>query len=942
MSEGGSDVELFDSSDDDVSFDAFAKKRSRKPAAFRIDDDENESRDTLGDRNQPATGNYRRRPQIKESDESSHDEKPNIDEIGRVVFGEQTSRLDENLKRLVKQFPTIDEMDLQDILINCKNNYLNACCQVRKIHGRSLIKAKTRSGKWQERSAGVWLSTGKCTEHESSNNKENHRFDSIKHHHNDNGFNKRSRCVLSDNSSEDDLVVVSNKSEKNQKRKRTRIRMTPHKSDDDLSDFIVQIEDLLGPSDVESANEYEEDDNILSDSESEEQDEESGDKETKGMSKKATFRNKVLDLLQTGVDCDILSIPGVSEKKVKLIKDLRPFENWDDLVSKLGNHKLLNQDLITNCLQTVKSRDVVAKLMAECEKISERLKQDINPSLSFKQPKILNKNCKLTPYQLVGVSWLVLLHERKINGILADEMGLGKTIQVISLIAHLFENGVKGPYLIVVPASTLENWVREFEVWCSKLKILTYYGSQDVRAEIRAEIMAKNGFRKFDVLITTYNMLHNGDDKKLFRRIKFTYVVFDEAHMLKNMKSMRYKDLIGIQAHHRLLLTGTPLQNDLLELMSLLVFTMPSLFMSNLHHIIALFAVSRQNSQSAFEEERIMQAKNILKPFILRRLKSEVLKDLPQKSEYIEKCPMTSNQEQMYMELIEKYTREISYAAAKAGKKRSADGDYDSKYGTFKRSQGILMELRKAANHPLLLRYRYTDDMLRKMSKLMLKEPTHVDANPDYIFEDMCLLNDFELHSLCLKYDSINDFKLDTDLIPESGKFIFFDKKLPLFISQGKRLLIFSQFVMVLDIMEEYMKLRKYKYLRLDGSTKVSERLGLIDEFNDDETIPIFLLSTKAGGLGINLTAADVVIIHDIDFNPYNDKQAEDRCHRVGQTKSVSVYRLISENTVEEGMLQIGEEKLKLGLEICTTNKKDDQEIDHKDVKTLLRQALRV
>lgn len=274
---------------------------------------------------------------------------------------------------------------------------------------------------------------------------------------------------------------------------------------------------------------------------------------------------------------------------------------------------------------------------------------------------------------------------------------------------------------------------------------------------------------------------------------------------------------------------------------------------------------------------------------------------------------MSASQELKYMELVENYTREIKY------KKITFEDDEPEE--KFQKGAGMLMNLRKAANHPLLLRQYYDDQKLRKMSQLMLKEPSHRDADPQLIFEDMQVMHDFELHCLCRQYKSLSSYKLDVDLILDSGKFQELDSLLAKYRLEGKRVLLFSQFTIMLDIIEEYMKLRLHKYLRLDGSTKVCDRLELIDKFNSDQSIFVFLLSTRAGGLGINLTAANVVIIHDIDFNPYNDKQAEDRCHRIGQTKEVIVYRLVSQNTVEEGMLKIAEEKLKLGRDISSPNK---------------------
>jgi SWI/SNF-related matrix-associated actin-dependent regulator 1 of chromatin subfamily A len=209
------------------------------------------------------------------------------------------------------------------------------------------------------------------------------------------------------------------------------------------------------------------------------------------------------------------------------------------------------------------------------------------------------------------------------------------------------------------------------------------------------------------------------------------------------------------------------------------------------------------------------------------------------------------------------------------------------------------------------------------MAQLMLKEPTHSDANPNFIFEDMEIMHDFELGQLCNKYNSLKSFRLKDSHILDSGKLKVLDELLPSLQEQKVKVLIFSQFIMVLDILETYLNIRKYKFLRLDGSTKIEDRLDLIDDFNSpsSETF-IFLLTTRAGGVGINLTAASTAIIHDIDFNPYNDKQAEDRCHRVGQTRDVTIYKLVTPDSIEEGMLKMQNDKLKLGEDLCDSSRR--------------------
>ena len=654
------------------------------------------------------------------------------------------------------------------------------------------------------------------------------------------------------------------------------------------------------------------------------------------------LRDNVAQFFQTASTIDLESIPGVSKKKVEQLLKLRPITDWNDLNRKIQNHSSsgINEDIVINAVKTIRSRTVVQKLMNDCQKLAADINQLVDRLPEAPQPKCIPAEMKLAPYQLIGLNWFVLMYNRGINGILADEMGLGKTIQVIAFLAYLRERmNLRRHHLIIVPASTLDNWEREFDIWCPEIRILQYYGDQMQRAQIR-HYVARNP-NDIDVILTTYNVAQNPDDRKLFKKIRFEYLIFDEAHMLKNMKSARYQGLIKIKSKRRILLTGTPLQNNLVELMSLLVFTMPRMFMSKMTHVEAMFSTAsrEEGGRTEFEKERIEQAKKIMKPFVLRRLKDEVLKDLPKKTETIIKCPMSENQARLYKRLVDSFKREI-----KEHKHEILDND--SSFATDsddnpKKGAGMLMAMRKLANHPLLTLNLYTKENLRKMAALMLQEPTHRDANKDLIFEDMCVMHDFELHKLCQTFDSIRKFKLNDDAILDSGKFRQLDKLLNDLKKSKNRCLLFSQFTMMLDIVEEYLNIRGFAFLRLDGTTKVSDRISLIDEFNQDEKIMVFLLSTKAGGLGINLTAASTVIIHDIDFNPYNDKQAEDRSHRLGQKKNVAVHKLIGEGTIEEGMLDIASEKLRLGQNMSEQDQEDALPTT-KDMRSLLSATLRI
>uniref|UniRef100_A0A8C5UFU6 DNA helicase n=1 Tax=Malurus cyaneus samueli TaxID=2593467 RepID=A0A8C5UFU6_9PASS len=641
------------------------------------------------------------------------------------------------------------------------------------------------------------------------------------------------------------------------------------------------------------------------------------------------YKGKILSFLQDASLSELTLIPQCSQKKAQKIIALRPFNSWEALFTKMTKTTGLSEDIVWNCKILLKERDVVLKLMNKCEDISNKLTKQVTRitgdggyGWNIEQPSILNRSLKLKPYQKIGLNWLALLYKHGLNGILADEMGLGKTIQAIAFLAYLYQEGNRGPHLIVVPASTLDNWIREVNLWCPELNVLFYYGSQEDRKHLRVDI--HNKVVDFNVIVTTYNSaISSSDDRGLFRRLKLNYAIFDEGHMLKNMSSVRYQHLMTINAKNRLLLTGTPVQNNLLELMSLLNFVMPHMFSSSTSEIRRMFSSKTKSAeeQSIYEKERIAHAKQIIKPFILRRVKDEVLKQLPPKKDLIELCAMSEKQEQLYFALFNKLKKTIN-----SNEKNSDMGN-------------AMMQLRKMANHPLLHRQYYTNDKLRTMSTLMLKEPTHCDANPDLIFEDMTVMTDFELHVLCKQYSHISDFTLDMDQILDSGKFRALEHILSNLKEKGDRVVLFSQFTMMLDILEVFLKHWQHRYIRLDGKTQISERIHLIDQFNTDMGIFVFLLSTKAGGLGINLTSANVVILHDIDCNPYNDKQAEDRCHRVGQTREVQVIKLISKGTIEETMLKISQQKLKLEQDMTAAESGEEGTIPA-DIATLLKASL--
>ncbi|EGI68394.1 PREDICTED: SWI/SNF-related matrix-associated actin-dependent regulator of chromatin subfamily A containing DEAD/H box 1 homolog isoform X1 [Acromyrmex echinatior] len=645
-------------------------------------------------------------------------------------------------------------------------------------------------------------------------------------------------------------------------------------------------------------------------------------------------KKAVLEFMQNAILAELLLMSQCSSKKAQAIIDARPFKDWRDLVNKFQNTKYLDTELLNAAQVLLSTRHAVEHLMKKCFRLSINMEKAVAAGASSitQQPKALSSNLTLAPYQIVGLNWLAILHAQNVNGILADEMGLGKTIQVIAFLTYLKEAELldekDGPHLIVVPSSTMENWMDELERWSPSLKVVQYYGSQEERKEMR--MGWRNGdLDDVDVLLTTYSLIcSTPEERRLFRVMPLNYVVFDEAHMLKNMSSVRYENLVRINAKRRILLTGTPLQNNLLELMSLLIFVMPSLFAGKQADLKSLFSKNpkapsdkKNGEQPMFEREQVKNAKEIMRPFVLRRLKVEVLRDLPYKKDEIIRCTLIEKQQSMYNKLVAQFSAEAS--------------EITDVNGT-----GMMMQLRKLANHPLLIRDYYDENKLNAIASRLAKEPGYKQKNPEYVFEDLIWTSDYQINQLTRIYKSIAGFGLPQELIPEAGKLKELDKILPQLKTDGHRVLIFSQFTMVLDILEEYLTIRGQTFLRLDGSTPVTERQTLINKYTEDPSIFIFLLSTRAGGLGINLTAADTVILHDIDFNPYNDKQAEDRCHRVGQKKPVSIIRLLSEGTIEEGMYEIAQEKLHLEQQITGVITEENENADKKSILKLLKMTI--
>jgi SWI/SNF-related matrix-associated actin-dependent regulator of chromatin subfamily A member 5 len=452
------------------------------------------------------------------------------------------------------------------------------------------------------------------------------------------------------------------------------------------------------------------------------------------------------------------------------------------------------------------------------------------------------KNGEMKDYQLQGLNWLIKLYDNGINGILADEMGLGKTLQTVALLCYLKEvRGVHGPHIVIVPKSTMGNWKNEFKKWVPSMDVVTFHGNKEEREEQKKTLL-KPG--KFDVVITTYEMAIR--EKAAFKQFNWRYLIIDEAHRIKNEKSVLSMVVRLYKSQYRLLITGTPLQNNLHELWALLNFLLPDVFSSS-EDFDAWFNLKggEENAQ-----EVITKLHRVLRPFLLRRIKAEVAQGLPPKKEVKIFVGMSKMQRDLYTNILMKDIDAIN-----------GNG------GSRTRLLNIVMQLRKACNHPYLFPG---------------QEPGPPYEDGPHLFENC-------------------------------GKLVVLQKLLERLKASGSQILIFSQMTKNLDILEDYCLYQKYEYCRIDGSTNTIDREEQIDSFvKKGSSKFVFLLSTRAGGLGINLASADTVVLYDSDWNPQVDLQAQDRAHRIGQTKPVTVYRFITEGTIEEKIVERAEMKLHL------------------------------
>ncbi|KAK8511250.1 hypothetical protein V6N12_033528 [Hibiscus sabdariffa] len=502
---------------------------------------------------------------------------------------------------------------------------------------------------------------------------------------------------------------------------------------------------------------------------------------------------------------------------------------------------------------TVENEDEAKHYVESNEKyylMAHSIKENIN-----EQPTFL-KGGKLREYQMNGLRWLVSLYNNHLNGILADEMGLGKTVQVISLICYLMENkNDRGPFLVVVPSSVLPGWVSEINFWAPDIHKIVYSGPPEERRRLFKERIVH---QKFNILLTTYEYLMNKHDRPKLSKIHWHYIIIDEGHRIKNASCKLNAELKHYQSSHRLLLTGTPLQNNLEELWALLNFLLPNIFNSSEDFSQWFNKPFESNGDNSADEAVLSEEENlliinrlhqVLRPFVLRRLKHKVENELPEKIERLVRCEASA-----YQKLLMKRVEE-NLGAIGNSKARSVHNS--------------VMELRNICNHPYL-------------SQLHVEE-----------------------------VDSLLPQHYLPPIIRLCGKLEMLDRLLPKLKATDHRILFFSTMTRLLDVMEDYLTFKQYRYLRLDGHTSGGDRGALIEKFNQEGSpFFIFLLSIRAGGVGVNLQAADTVILFDTDWNPQVDLQAQARAHRLGQKKDVLVLRFETVQSVEEQVRAAAEHKL--------------------------------
>jgi SNF2 family DNA or RNA helicase len=518
--------------------------------------------------------------------------------------------------------------------------------------------------------------------------------------------------------------------------------------------------------------------------------------------------------------------------------ELFAFSDGEDELTLKKHHLALIHDLQNGNLATVTMTRKLEKLR-EFEEIEDK-------------PLPLGFKGTLRPYQKAGYNWLHFVKDYKFGGCLADDMGLGKTVQTLAMLQHRKENGADSATLLVMPTSLIYNWLNEAQKFTPQLRVLNYTGTY---REKNASV-----FKHYDLILTSYGIVRL--DTELLQKYYFDYIILDESQAIKNPNSNTSLAVRELKSRHRLILTGTPVENSTMDLWSQMSFINPGLLgTQNFFRNEFLKPIEKDK-----DEAKTKKLHSLIKPFILRRHKSQVATELPAKVEHTSYCPMTEEQEHAYEETKSYYRNKILKSIEEQGTNKSQ----------FMLLQG-LMKLRQIANHPSM-------------------------ADPDYE--------------------------------GESGKLKEIIRMTKNVVEEGHKVLIFSQFVRHLEIVRKALDERKITYTYLDGNTK--DRQAQVNRFQNDASIPVFLISLKAGGVGLNLTAADYVFILDPWWNPAVEAQAVDRAHRIGQLNTVFTYKFIAKNTVEEKILALQGKKIQLVTDLISTDETIIKSLTKEDIESLL------
>lgn len=576
------------------------------------------------------------------------------------------------------------------------------------------------------------------------------------------------------------------------------------------------------------------------------------------------------------MEIDLARVKEVKEAYVKF-KGL-PYEDavWESLpdptdVERWNDFKAAYEDWVLRDYVRIPRPGTLKKHLAHVRTL------DFESCLLKKtQPGILTGG-ELMEYQKEGLNWLYYMWYKQQNAILADEMGLGKTIQVISLFATLIQDHRCWPFLVVVPNSTCPNWRREVKTWAPSLRVVTYYGSSAARKIAHDYEMFPEGGTdlRCHIVVTSYEAMVDEKARRVLSSIPWAGLVVDEGQRLKNDKTQLYEALSRINFPFKVLLTGTPLQNNTRELFNLIQFCDPT---KN--------AEALQQKYETLTKENVPELHDMIRPFFLRRTKAQVLTFLPPMAQIIVPVSMSVVQKKLYKSILAKNPQLIKSIFQK-------NGNHTLKQSERHNLSNILMQLRKCLCHPFV-------------------------------------------YSKAIEERGYNAAVTHRNLVEASGKLKLLELMLPKLRERGHRVLLFSQFLENLDIVEDFLDGLGLLHRRLDGSMSSLEKQKQIDDFNaPGSPYFAFLLSTRSGGVGINLATADTVIIMDPDFNPHQDIQALSRAHRIGQQKKVLVFQLMTRASAEEKIMQIG--KKKMALDHVLIERMDAEDEEGLDLESILR-----